>query len=137
MQLVAEAWWKLWDREWVTNLIPKPKKWRSTKSGAQVGDVVVFRRTGDKPAVGEPPWRVGLVTDKIIDADGLNRDVTLAYRNAKETFNRHTNRSVRTLGVIKPEAEVDVFAQVNEAARQAAVHMYVREIEMAEREKDI
>ena len=53
--------------------------------------------------------------------DGVIRKADVRYRNASETNNRTTSRSVRSLIVIHPVDEIDVIQELGEIAVQVDI----------------
>ena len=88
-----QAWYKLWRDSVVPKLILKPK-WFKTDEHLQPGDLVYYEKDSGKTT---SPWVMGMVQQVERGRDGLVREATIVYRNHGETFNRVTNRAVRSL----------------------------------------
>ena len=123
MEGVAENWWKVWEQEWLLNLVPKSKKWATGEPDLEVGNVVVFLKEGKEADIGQTPWRIGFVHELHLSQDGVVREATLAYKVGDEKVYRYTKRSVRTLAVIHREHDVELFSQIGKAAQEAMVHI--------------
>ena len=121
MDMVERAWWNVWERERLVNLIPRSPKWRRGQPEVKVGDIVVFLRDGSKACVGETAWRVGRVAEVEVSSDGVIRTVVIEYRNADESVFRRTRRSVRTISLLDRETELDFRGELSAAARAANV----------------
>ena len=88
-----QAWYRLWKDAVVPKLIRQPK-WFKTDKHLKPGDLVYFEKDPSKLS---SVWIMGRVDQIIRSADGLIREAKVAYRNHKETFNRLTDRAVRSL----------------------------------------
>jgi hypothetical protein len=106
--------------------VPKPAKWRQNRDSVKKGDIVVFLKTGQKAVLGDTPWRTGRIRERVISKDGKCREVEIEYIHGDETFYRTTRRSTRTVAVVSPESEVEVFQRLNDSAQQSAMHMAAR-----------
>ena len=122
MSDIGKAWWKVWESEWLVNLIPKSTKWSNGEPDIEIGDVVVFMREGKEADLGQTPWRTGLVDELHSSRDGTPRSATLKYKNHNEEVFRYTKRSVRTAAVIHREAKLDLLGELNLASIDANKH---------------
>ena len=93
VEKMYQAWYKLWRDSVVPKLILKPK-WFKTDHHLQPGDLVYYEKDSGKAT---SPWVMGMVQQVERGRDGLIREATIVYRNHGETFNRVTNRAVRSL----------------------------------------
>ena len=87
------SWYKLWKDAVVPRLVRQPKWFRSDKH-LQPGDIVYFEKETGKVT---SPWIMGRVDQVVRGKDSLIREVTVAYRNSTESFDRLTNRAGRSL----------------------------------------
>ena len=126
MEEVAQQWWKVWNEQWIIALVPRPKKWRKNRDNVKVGDIVIFQRGGAKAVLGETPWRIGRVRDRVVGTDGKCREVNLEYCHGDETVFRTTRRSNRSVAVLQTEEDLDLVNSVNDKALDAAIHMAIR-----------
>ena len=122
MRDVSQAWWDVWESEWLVNLVPKPSKWLSGTPDLKLGDVCVFMKEGHEAALGQTPWRSGIVDELHLSRDDIVRSVTFKYKNHNEEVFRYTKRSVRTAAVIYREGELDLLGQLSKAAIEADEH---------------
>jgi len=122
MDEVGLSWWKLWEQEWLMNLVPKAAKFPEGDPDIAVGDVVVFMKGGKEADVGQTPWRTGQVEEIHFSRDGIIRSVDLKYQNFAEKVYRYTERSVRTLAKIYREGDINLMGELSEACRQANIH---------------
>ena len=88
-----KAWFRLWKDAVVPTLIRQPK-WFQTDKHLKPGDLVYFQKDPSKLS---SVWVMGRVDQVNRSTDGLIREVTVAYRNYKESFDQLTNRAVRSL----------------------------------------
>ena len=88
-----EAWFKVWSDSYVPKLLFRPK-WFKNESDLKIGDLVYFQKS-DSELGGS--WMLGMIAEIERSRDGLIRKVTLKYRNATESQDRTTDRSVRKL----------------------------------------
>jgi hypothetical protein len=88
-----QAWYKLWRDSVVPKLIRKPK-WFKTDKHLKPGDLVYYEKDSGKVT---SPWVMGIVDQVLRGPDGLIREAVIVFRNHGETFNRLTNRAVRSL----------------------------------------
>ena len=85
-KLVA-SWWKSWTKTVWPSYFHLPK-WQTQVDNLKPGDVVLFDRHLYQPGI----WRLGRVTDVVVNARGIVRNVTIAYRISGEEKNRTTTR---------------------------------------------
>ena len=121
---VERAWWTIWLREKLGDLVPRSKKWNDGSPDIEVGDVVVFVR--EKNDIVGVTWRLGLVEAVDRGEDGVCRRVTIKYRvvrenGAVENEFRQTTRSARHVAVLAREEDVDLAGQLSAAQKQASV----------------
>ena len=120
MEEVFQSWWRAWYDEKIADFVAKPSKWLRSDPPVQEGDIVVFLKTGEEQALGDPIWRIGRVVNvEVSTQDGMVRTVTIQYKNATENKFRETRRSVRKLAVLHREEELELVQQLNAAARAA------------------
>ena len=120
MEEVFQAWWKAWHDEKVADFIAKPVKWLKSDRPLQVGDVVIFLKTGEEQVLGEPIWRIGRILEvEESERDFQVRTVLIEYKNAQEMKSRTTRRSVRKVAVLHREDEMEMVQELNAAARAA------------------
>ena len=115
-----QLWWDVWRKERLADFIPQPNKWRNNTTELGVGDIVAFikEETGDHH--GKPLYKVGRVISVERSADGLIRTCTIQYKNAANpTLFLETRMSVRHVGVIHSENDLDLIQQLNSAAKTA------------------
>ena len=125
MRELSEAWWETWDKEWLVGLIPKASGWPDSSPRIAVGNIVVFQKLGQEAKLGKTPWRTGRVVETHVSKDNVCRSVTLEYKNVGETKMRTTKRSVRTVGVLYPEDELDLCSKLNAACKAASIHQLI------------
>ena len=118
---VERAWWQVWVKERLRELVPRPAKWADGESDLEVNDVVVFVR--DKNDIVGCTWRVGMVEEVERGGDGVARAVTVKYKQGDEKVYRRTRRSVRHVAILSKEGELDLPGKLSEAARKAAIMM--------------
>lgn len=119
---VADAWWKVWDEEWLSTLVPRPPKWLEGKPDLVIGDVILFMKDGREADLGDTIWRTGIVEDIRVSRDGVIRKITVKYRNPGEKVFRYTDRSVRTIVKLYREGDLDLLSELNKAAVGANKH---------------
>ena len=120
MEAVFQAWWKVWAEQRLIDWVPQPAKWKRTNETVKVGDVVMFPKVGAEQVVGRAVWRLGRVV--VADAskrDGRVRKVEIEYKNLEEGVFRRTVRAVREVAVLHRESDLEVYEQLNQAAREA------------------
>jgi hypothetical protein len=123
MEDVSVAWWKVWESEWLVQLVPKPNKWLEGAPDVKVGDVVVFLRDGKESVLGQTPWRTGLIDEvHVSDRDGVCRSLTIKYKNHSESVFRYTKRSTRTVAIIHREGDIDLLGELSNASVSANKH---------------
>jgi hypothetical protein len=129
MESVFEAWWKAWYEEKLADFVMKPTKWAKSDKNLEVGDIVLFQKTGEEQVLGQPIWRVGRVVEvETSPKDSLVRAVTLEYRNASECVFRTTRRAARKVAVLYRESELEMVQELNLAARMAEKQIRSREV---------
>ena len=88
-----EAWYKVWSDSYIPKLLFRPK-WHKTDVDLKVGDIVYFNKDDSGFS---SPWVLGMVENLEHGDDGLIRKVLIKYRNASESQDRFTPRSIRTV----------------------------------------
>ena len=120
MEDVFQAWWRAWYEEKLADFVARPSKWLRSDQQLKQGDIVLFLKTGDEQALGEPVWRVGRIAEvEQSERDLQVRTVLVEYKNAGETVFRTTRRSVRKVAVLHREDELELVQELNAAARAA------------------
>ena len=115
-----ELWWDVWRKERLVNFIPQPNKWKSNGAEVKVGDIVAFIKEESGEHHGKPIYKVGRVVSVDRSQDGLVRTCTIQYKNAANPSLFHETRvSVRHIGVIHSENDLDLIQQLNAAAKSA------------------
>ena len=109
---IYETWWEAWLTSAVPKLVPQPK-WFTNDGGVRVGDVVIFKKA-DSALSGQ--YQYGIVEDVKYSSDNVIRSVVLRYRNASESVDRTTTRSVRTIVVIHRLDELNIMEELGNAA---------------------
>ena len=94
VEKLYQTWFKLWKEAVVPRLIRQPKWFKSDKH-LKAGDLVYFEKEASKLGA---RWIIGRVEQVHRGADGLIREVVVAYKNHQENFLRTTTRAVRSLG---------------------------------------
>ena len=120
---MEKAWWNVWKEEKIANLIPQAQKWRKGEPDLAVGDIVVFLR--DQSQLSGLSWRVGEVSAVEESKDGVVRRVEIKYKNSNENVFRFTKRSVRDVGKLWREGELDLAGQLSAAQRAANVAAHI------------
>jgi hypothetical protein len=119
MEEVFEAWWRAWHDEKLADFIGKPAKWFRSAPSLQVGDIVLFQKSGEEQVLGEPVWRVGRIVEvEESERDSAVRAVVIEYKNATENVFRTTRRAARTVAVLHKEDELELVQHLNQAARE-------------------
>ena len=54
MHNVFEAWWKAWSEEKLVDFVASPVNRGRNTQGTQVGDIVIFQKSGAEQVLGEP-----------------------------------------------------------------------------------
>ena len=93
-------------------------KWFKTDRDLKPGDIVLFLKQEKELC---EVYQYGIVETVHRGRDGIIRKADVRYRNASETTNRTTCRSVRSLIVIHPVDEVDVTQELGEIAIQVDI----------------
>ena len=88
-----EAWYKIWCEVYVPKLMAQKTGFKNSRD-LQVDDLVYFQK---KESELSSPWTMGKIDQIIRGRDGIIRRVVVKYRNAKEEFDRVTDRSARKL----------------------------------------
>ena len=109
---IFNTWWEAWLTSAVPKLVPQPK-WFTNNGGIRVGDVVIFRKE-ESALSGQ--YQYGIVDEVKYSADNLIRSVVLRYRNASESVDRTTTRSVRKIVVIHRIDELNIMEELGKAA---------------------
>ena len=130
IQSKYEAWYKVWMETYVPKLLMTKKEFKNSRDLAK-DDIVYFQK--DEGALSSP-WNMGIIEQVVRGRDNVIRRVIIRYRNYKEEFDRHTDRSVRRIiklySVDDPDIHIDlskVQARIEELvggetfARAAAV----------------
>ena len=89
-----EAWFKIWSDSYIPKLLFKPK-WFQDDKDLKIGDLVYFQKS--ETELGGGTWNFGMISGLERGRDGLIRKAVVKYRNATETQDRETERSVRKL----------------------------------------
>ena len=120
MDAVFDAWWKVWAEQRLVDWVPQPAKWKKSNESVKVGDVVLFPRVGSEQAVGRPVWRLGrVVLAGASKRDGKVRKVEIEYKNSEEVVFRKTTRAVREIAVLHGENDLEIYEELNRAARDS------------------
>ena len=115
---IADAWQKAWTDQVMQKFIPRQSKWqKSDEQLPEKGDICIFQRT--ETSLGGPTYRIGRVRHAETAKDGLNRTLTLEYKNSGEKVFRTTTRNPRQVAVLHHEHEVGLTEQLNQAAKRA------------------
>ena len=122
---IEEAWWQIWVKQKVADLVPKSNKWRSGQPSVKIGDIVVFVK--DRNELGGLTWRLGRICDLETGRDDVTRRVTIEYKIDGETSFRSTRRSVRDVAVLSQEDDLDLAGVLSEAQRQANINFVMRQ----------
>ena len=109
-----EAWYKVWSDSYIPKLLFRPK-WFKEESDLKIGDLVYFRKS--ETEIGAS-WILGMIGDVERSRDGIIRKVTIKYRNANESRDRSTYRSVRNLCKIWSEDDWNMQDDLAELARR-------------------
>ena len=142
MEVVHKSWWKVWMNEKLADFIPKPSKWDKTTGQPEVGDLVVFVKDGGDDEPGDTLWRIGIIDEFKAGPDGLVRRAWIKYKNnsqctgagygpfrsggTSQQTHQRVQRAVRDIAVLHREAELEVFEQLNQAAKEASLIMLMR-----------
>ena len=91
-----EAWYKIWNENYLPKLIPQPK-WFKESPELKPNDVVFFDKNFDNELSSD--WTVGTVESVTRSKDGVVRRVDIKYQNSTENLGhyRYTDRSVRSI----------------------------------------
>ena len=120
MDKVYEVWWKIWKNERIIDFVPQPRKWTRNNQLLQIGDIVVFVKELPEDHFGKPLWKIARITDLEHSSDGLIRTCTVEYKNASQPKVRHTTRlSVRHVAKLHSEDDLDLYQELDEAAKTA------------------
>jgi hypothetical protein len=119
MESIFEAWWRAWHDEKLADFVGKPVKWFRSGPQLQIGDIVLFQKSGEEQTLGEPVWRVGRIVEvELSEKDAAVRAVTIEYKNSGENVFRNTRRAARTVAVLHREEELELVQELNRAARE-------------------
>jgi hypothetical protein len=125
-EAVFSSWWSLWNDTKLSDFVCKPPKWFRSSPNLEVGDIVIFCKTGPEQKLGQLIWTVGRVVEANPSKhDGRVRVVKIEYSNASEMKNgkaplRTTNRASRSVARLCKEGEVGLMQELAMAAREAA-----------------
>ena len=119
---VYDAWWKVWDTEWIVNLIPSGQKWTKGNPDIAPGMIVIMKKGGKDAALGKTPYRIGRVIQTHKSKDGIIRSADIEYKNAGENKFRTTTRSVRTLAPLRLEEEMYFPPRLSRSCEAAKKH---------------
>jgi hypothetical protein len=108
-----EAWFKIWSESYVQKLLFKPK-WFKDDTDLKIGDLVYFQKSESE--LGNGTWTFGMISAIDRSRDGLIRKVTVKYRNASESEDRETDRSVRKLSKLWSEDDWNLQDDLAELA---------------------
>ena len=109
---IYNTWWEAWLTSAVPKLIPQPK-WFTNDGGIKLGDVVLFKKV-ESALSGQ--YQYGIVQGVNYSSDNVIRSVVVRYRNASESVDRTTTRSVRTIVVIHRVDELNIMQELGNAA---------------------
>ena len=123
---VHKSWWKVWQKEKLSDYIPRPNKWLKTTRVPAVDDVVVYLERDKDATLGRTLWRLGRVMEVKTSKDSGVRVATLGYKNAGEETWRTTIRPVRKMAIVYREGDLETVDELNAAARDATAAMYAR-----------
>ena len=87
-----KAWYKVWYDTFVPKLLFRPK-WFKDECDLKVGDLVYFQKSESELSSN---WTLGMIAELERSRDGLIRKAKIKYRNATESEDITTRRSVRT-----------------------------------------
>jgi hypothetical protein len=117
MQETTEAWWEVWQTQYLPNYSAQPRKWKESGGTVSPGDIVVFLKSPTEMAVGEPVWRVGRVVDLVEGRTGQSRALTIEYKNSTEKKFRTTKVDSRQVAVLHAEHDLELVDLLNEASK--------------------
>ena len=86
-------------------------KWFNGDNNLQVGDIVLFTKTG---AAVCSTYQYGMITKVEPTKDGIVRKVQVKYTNSNESSSRETYRSVRNLILVQSIDEMDFMEELLE-----------------------
>jgi hypothetical protein len=109
---IFDVWWEAWLTSAVPKLVPQPK-WFTNDGGIRLGDIVIFKKV-DSALSGQ--YQYGIVQGVNYSSDNLIRSVLIRYRNASESIDRTTTRSVRTVTIIHRVDELNIAEELGNAA---------------------
>ena len=109
-----DSWFKVWAESMVPKLMYTPK-WFKTDEDLKKGDLVYFPK---EEALGGGRWIMGMVDEMRRGRDGRIRVVYVKYRNAGETINRVTERSVRKIVKLWGIDDLDLAEDLAELGRR-------------------
>ena len=107
-----EAWYKVWSETYIPKILSRPK-WFKNECDLKIGDMVYFEKAESEL---KSPWILGIISEIERSRDGLIRKVKINYRNASETEDRTTRRSVRNLCKIWSEDDFNLQDDLGELA---------------------
>jgi len=120
MEDVFQAWWKAWYEEKLADFVARPSKWLKSDPPLQVGDIVLFLKTGEEQTLGEPVWRLGRIREvEESERDAKVRSVVIEYKNLQEIEYRTTRRSARKVAVLYREEDLEMMQELDAAAGAA------------------
>ena len=125
LELVFEAWWKVWASEKILDFVPQPPKWTKNSGQVSAGDIVLFPKDttdGNFDVV----WKLGRVNMVMKSKDGKIRKLRIEYKNENESVFRKTDRAAREVAVLHHEGDVVLVEQLNAAAKSANLMMIQR-----------
>ena len=105
---IFRAWFKAWLIGYLPQLMERPK-WHSTGREMQIGDVVLFLKSGGEF---DEHYQYGMIKTTHRSGDGMVRKVDVEYQNSGENTKRTTCRGVRDLVLVYPIDELDVYEQL-------------------------
>ena len=125
MDLVYNAWWKVWETEKLQDFVPRSAQWPTTTYQPVLGDIVIFQKTPGELKKGQPIWRTGRITKLEPCTDHLARKVIIEYKNMMEDTFRTTRRSVRDIAVLHAEGESTLADMLNKASKESTIIFYL------------
>ena len=118
-EAIKEKWWDVWKTEALSEFIPGNSKWRTDKVPPSEGDIVMFLKSGHDSRFGFDNWRLGIIDGLKLSEDGLARQAVIRYKNSGEKEFRKTNRSLRSVAILKKVSDKYLMEKLD-TARQIA-----------------
>ena len=107
---IYDAWFECWLTAHVPILMMQPK-WFNCDEDLKPGDIVLLTKQESNLS---STYQFGMIKNVDRSRDGKIRKATVQYQNANENVKRETNRSVRSLVLIRSVDEVDLSARLHE-----------------------